>query len=98
MGLCKRLSWPTDFQTLLMDRVDKGFTVVQIVAGLYPDMDQFDERGANEAGFPWEKDYKCINPDYFARADLRIARLVKSRISPMYFWLLGLLPQVYGHR
>ena len=38
MGLCKRLSWPDGFQELAADRVAKGFTVVQIVAGLYPDM------------------------------------------------------------
>jgi hypothetical protein len=89
MGLVKRLSWPEDFQTLLMDRVDKGFTVIQIVAGLYPDMDQFDERGANEAGYPWEKDFKRINPDYFARADKRIARLVEGGLVPCIFGCWG---------
>lgn len=54
MGLCKRLSFPGDFQVLTADRVQKGFTVIQIVAGLYPDMGAFDQRGINEAGFPWE--------------------------------------------
>ena len=52
MGLCKRLSWPDGFETLTADRVQKGYTIVQIVAGLYPDMEPFDERGANEAGYP----------------------------------------------
>ncbi|HHE72352.1 MAG TPA: DUF4038 domain-containing protein, partial [Chloroflexi bacterium] len=42
MGLCQRLSWPDDFQELTADRVAKGFTVIQIVAGLYPDMPGFD--------------------------------------------------------
>ena len=54
MGLTKRLRWPADFERLTADRAGKGFTVVQIVAGLYPDMPQFDARGANEAGFPWD--------------------------------------------
>ena len=54
MGLCRRFRWPEDFQTLAADRVAKGFSLVQIVAGLYPDMPGFDPRGANEAGFPWE--------------------------------------------
>jgi hypothetical protein len=44
MGLTKRLTWPEDFQQLTADRRAKGFTVVQIVAGLYPDMPAFDER------------------------------------------------------
>lgn len=82
MGLCKRLHWPGDFQTLTADRIGKGFTVIQIVAGLYPDMPPFDERGANEAGFPWEKNYERINPAYFDMADLRINWLVKSGLIP----------------
>jgi hypothetical protein len=82
MGFTKRLRWPQDFQLLTADRVKKGFTVIQIVAGLYPDMDQFDERGANEVGFPWERDYSKINPSYFDMADIRIQWLVKSGIVP----------------
>ena len=75
MALCKRFRWPEDFQTLASDRIKKGFSVVQIVAGLYPDMPQFDPRGANEAGYPWEPNYWRINPAYFDRADLRIQYL-----------------------
>jgi len=82
MGLCKRLSWPDDFQLLAADRVAKGFTVVQIVAGLYPDMPGFDPRGANEAGFPWEPGYTRINPAYFDMADLRVRWLVRSGLVP----------------
>jgi hypothetical protein len=80
--LCKRLGWPGDFQRLAADRVAKGFSVVQIVAGLYPDMPAFDERGANEAGFPWEPGYARIRPGYFDMADLRIAWLVESGLVP----------------
>ncbi|MDQ2774410.1 MAG: DUF4038 domain-containing protein [Acidobacteriota bacterium] len=75
MGLCKRLTWPDGFQTLTVDRSRKGFSVVQIVAGLYPDMEPYDARGANEAGFPWERDYARINPSYFDEADVRIQHL-----------------------
>ena len=82
MGLTKRLAWPSDFRILAADRVRKGFNVVQIVAGLYPDMPQFDPRGANEAGFPWEKDYTRINPAYFDMADLRIEYLAGQGIAP----------------
>lgn len=82
MGLCKRWSWPDDFKLMTADRVAKGFTVIQIVAGLYPDMPPFDERGANEAGFPWEKDFTRINPAYFDMADLRIQWLARSGLVP----------------
>ena len=82
MGFCRRLSWPAGFYELAADRVAKGFSVIQIVAGLYPDMEPFDERGANEAGFPWEQDLSRINPAYFDMADLRIAHLVRSGLVP----------------
>ncbi|HZL35694.1 MAG TPA: DUF4038 domain-containing protein [Tepidisphaeraceae bacterium] len=82
MGLCKRLAFPDEFKTLAADRKGKGFNVVQIVAGLYPDMPAFDERGANEAGFPWEKDYARIRPEYFDAADRRIMYLVDQGIVP----------------
>jgi hypothetical protein len=82
MALCKRLEWPDEFERLTADRVEKGFTVIQIIAGLYPDMPPFDPRGANEAGFPWEKDYARINPAYFDMADLRIQHLVSRGLVP----------------
>jgi hypothetical protein len=82
MGLSKRLRWPDEFQKLAADRKQKGFNVVQIVAGLYPDMPPFDPRGANEAGFPWEKDFVRIRPEYFDAADLRLRHLVEQGITP----------------
>ena len=82
MGLCERLQWPDEFKTLTADRREKGFNVVQIVAGLYPDMPAFDERGRNEAGFPWEKDYSHIRPEYFDKADERLFYLADQGITP----------------
>ncbi|MBN2451246.1 MAG: DUF4038 domain-containing protein, partial [Lentisphaeria bacterium] len=82
MGLCSRLAWPGDFQELVADRVAKGFNVIQIVAGLYPDMPAFDPRGRNEAGYPWEADFARIRPAYFDAADLRLRWLVRSGLVP----------------
>ncbi|HME55712.1 MAG TPA: DUF4038 domain-containing protein [Candidatus Lokiarchaeia archaeon] len=83
MGFTKRLQWPEEFQSLVEDRVQKGFTLVQIVAGLYPDMPPFDERGANEAGFPWQDGkFEYINPAYFDLVDLRVQHLVESGLVP----------------
>ena len=82
MGLVKRLGWPEDFQQLTADRRDKGFSVIQIVAGLYPDMPAFDERGLGDNGFPWEKLYTRIRPEYFDEADKRIEHLVEQGLVP----------------
>ena len=103
MGFCRRLSWPEDFQLLIADRAAKGFTAIQIVAGLYPDMPAFDERGVNEAGFPWTRDFAHINPAYFDQADLRLRWLVRSGLVPCvvgcwgyYLPLLG-APKIKQH-
>jgi hypothetical protein len=82
MGLCERLKWPDEFETLAADRRQKGFNVIQIVAGLYPDMPAFDERGRNEAGFPWEPEYRRIRPEYFDRSDLRLQYLADQGFVP----------------
>src|ERR1043165_2520028 len=82
MGLCKRMGFPTDIQRLAADRKAKGFTVIQIVAGLYPDMHPFGPRGANEGGHPWEAEYTRINPAYWDEADKRIAYLVEQGFTP----------------
>ncbi len=82
MGLCSRLEWPHDFQTLTSDRARKGFSVIQIVAGPYPDMPLNDPRGANEAGFPWQDDLSAINPAYYDMADRRIQHIVSLGIVP----------------
>ena len=87
---------PPTFSSSLPTAPRKGFTVVQIVAGLYPDMPAFDARGANEAGFPWEKDYARINPAYFDMADLRIQHLVSRGLVPCIVGCWGYFLQWMG--
>jgi hypothetical protein len=83
LGFVQRQGWGLpEFRSLAADRVAKGFTVVQIVAGLYPDLPPYDPRGFNEAGHPWEPDYARINPAYFDAADRRIAALVEAGLVP----------------
>jgi hypothetical protein len=96
MALCSRMRWPEDFQQLAADRVKKGFTVIQIIAGLYPDMPPFDPRGANEAGYPWEAEYTRINPRYFDAADLRIRYLVESGLTPCIVACWGYFLPIMG--
>lgn len=96
MGLTTRLPYPDDFAVLTRDRVEKGFTAVQIVAGLYPDMDPFDPRGMNEAGFPWDERFEAINPAYFDAADRKIAYLVEQGIMPCIVGCWGFFMDFIG--
>jgi Protein of unknown function (DUF4038)/Domain of unknown function (DUF5060) len=80
-GLCRRIS-NADFDTLADNRQAKGFSVVQIVAGLYSDQPPFDERAKNQGGWVWEPGYTHINPAYFDAADPRIQSLVQHQLTP----------------
>jgi hypothetical protein len=88
MGFTGRLHWLDEFELLTTDRVQKGFTLVQIVAGLYPDMPPFDSRGKNEGGFPWDEKFTHINPEYFDFVDRRVEHLVNAGLVPCIvgFW------------
>jgi hypothetical protein len=63
-NLCKRMTWE-GFQELTADRKAKGFSLVQIVCGVYPDEGLFEPRWENEGGKPYEtKDFSVVNPKY----------------------------------
>ncbi len=83
-GLSDRLSWDA-FQKLTANRKAKGFTVVQIVAGLVPSNEEqapVDPGFRDEGGAVWDPDFKQINPKYFDYADRRIQLLVDAGIAP----------------
>jgi hypothetical protein len=78
-----------DFHDLLRKRRAQGFTLVQLVAGLYPDMAPFDPRGTSETGFAWEKNFERINPAFFDMADTKIEAAVDAGIVPFIFGMWG---------
>ena len=81
-NLSKRMTWE-GFQELTADRQAKGFSVIQIVCGPYPDEGAFDPRWENEGGKPYEtKDFSVVNPKYFDFADRRIKHLVDAGMVP----------------
>jgi hypothetical protein len=100
MGLGTRLRWPDEFTSLLEDRVAKGFSVVQIVAGPLPDFPATAEGTwhrdqANEAGWPWLPDWEAIDPAYYDAADRKIRALAEAGIVPcivgMWGWYLTMI-------
>ena len=95
MGLSKRL--PLDgLKDLVADRKKKGFTVIQIIAGLYPDMQWRDPRGEGDAGYPWSEDFDSLNPAYFQQMDLRLGLLIEAGLSPCIVGFWGFFMDVAG--
>ncbi len=80
-GMSKRIAY-NDFCMLVNDRKEKGFSVIQFAIGFACDIEPFDQRDSNEAGFIWNKDLSSINPEYFEYTDRRISYLVESGIIP----------------
>ncbi len=82
IGLSRRLEWPHGFKTLAADRKQKGFTVIQIVGGLPPDMTPLDPRGAGDGGQSWTDDFESLRPEFYNAADVRIQHLVEAGLVP----------------
>jgi hypothetical protein len=93
MGLCTRLDWPQGFRRLAEDRIAKGFSAVQIVAGPLPDFDAAEAawhpQQANEGGYPWQPDWESINPAYYDQADLKLEYLVEAGLVPCIVGMWG---------
>ncbi len=101
MGLGKRLDWPDGFDRLLNDRVSKGFSVIQLVAGPLPDFSHTPEgiwhaQQANDGGWPWEPGWARLNPGYFDDADKRIAAIVEAGLVPCIVGMWGYYEHVMG--
>ncbi len=101
-GLVQRLEWPQGFHTLVEDRVAKGFSLIQIVAGPLCDFDAehdpWNPQQANEAGLSWEPGWARINPRYYDLADLRIAYLVERGLVPCIVSMWGYFLPYLGVR
>ena len=95
MALSSRLSWE-DFVKLANIRRKQGFNVIQLVAGLMPDVDRFDERAFNSEGYPFDCDTGEINPAYFDEADKRVKYLVNLGFSVMIVGSWGYYLNIFG--
>jgi hypothetical protein len=80
-GFSRRLTIE-QFRGLAARRVEQGFSVVQIVAGLYPEMSPFAIEGNSVSGWPWQEGFTGLNPDWFDEADARVAVLVEQGLVP----------------
>jgi hypothetical protein len=81
-GMSTRLRYPDEFNLLVRDRVEKGFSVISFAIAFPCDIAPFDPRGANEAGHAWTTGFDSINPAYFDHTDQRLRTLVDAGLVP----------------
>lgn len=88
MALCERLD-DDGFARLCRDRAEKGFNLVQLIVGPYPDMDAWDERGRSPAGFPFTEGFHSVNSAFCQHADRRIRQLIDHGLVPCLVGMWG---------
>lgn len=73
-----RMNANGEIKLLAEDRAAKGFTVVAAVNGFWCDLNVYDERMQNEAGFAWNGRFDTINPEYYNIVDKKIEQITDA--------------------
>ena len=80
-GLVDRIS-TDEFRAFAERRRDEGYSVIQIVAGLYPEIGPYDRLGSTNGRFPWHEGWAGLDPAWWDDADERIGILVEAGLVP----------------
>lgn len=86
-GLTQRVS-RTEFAALARLRAGQGFTAVQLVAGIPPEVGPENENARSEAGFPWTID-GAFNAGYLQLARERISLLNEVGLGVIVYGAWG---------
>lgn len=73
-----RMSENGEIEELAEDRARKGFTVIAVVNGFWCDLDVYDDRHKNAAGFGWNGRFDTINPEYYNIVDKKIEQITDA--------------------
>lgn len=90
-GLTDRATWSQPFQTMVKDRQRKGFSVIQVVVGVPPEIPLDSAEAKCQGEHPWTQDGEP-NPLYFKAIEPKIRYLVDHGIVPCLFGGWG--PQI----
>ncbi|MDX2973425.1 apiosidase-like domain-containing protein [Kribbella solani] len=80
-GFAERLEL-TEFREFAAARAEQGFSVIQIVAGLYPESLPQAAAARSRSGWVWDEEAGAPNPEWFDEADHRIAALADQGLVP----------------
>ena len=84
------------FRELAAQRAKQGFSVIQIVAGLYPEMAPFAPEGDSASGWVWDDGFTAPSPAWFDEADGRVVELVGQGLVPCIVGAWGFYVQQMG--
>lgn len=81
-ALCDRVS-TEELAALAERRVAQGFSAVQVVAGLLPEVAPFAELGALDGRWPWRPDWTELDPVWWEAADRRLELIIEHGLVPV---------------
>jgi Protein of unknown function (DUF4038) len=81
-ALCDRAGLAESFAGMLRSRREQGFSVIQLVAGLYPEVEAFDPLGESGGRWPWTPGFAALDPDWWDAADERVLAIAGSGLVP----------------
>lgn len=96
-ALCDRVS-ETELRALARRRVDQGFSVVQVVAGLFPEVEAYEDLGELGGRWPWAPGLTEIESRWWDDADRRLTLIIETGLTPAVvgawsYYLLDLGPE-----
>ena len=80
-ALCDRVS-EGELAELAGRRIDQGYNVVQIVAGLLPEVDAYEDLGELDGVWPWTPDFTDVEPRWWAAAERRLDLIIEAGLTP----------------
>src|SRR3954447_5654679 len=96
-ALCDRVSEP-ELRALARLRADQGFSVVQVVAGLFPEVEAYEDLGELGGRWPWTPGLREIESRWWDDADRRLTLIIEAGLTPAVvgawsYYLLDLGPE-----
>ncbi len=73
-----------EFKTALSLRKKQGFSAIQIVAGVPPEISFFSNEAKNAGGHPFLSDF-TLNISYFIALDRKIKHIVEAELTPIIY-------------
>lgn len=73
-------------ERLARKRFAEGYSVIQLVAGLYPEIPPLDPRGIGDGRLPWDAAWEEMDSRWWTHFDRRVRIVLRS----------GLVPAIYG--
>ncbi|MBP7842391.1 DUF4038 domain-containing protein [Candidatus Woesebacteria bacterium] len=73
---------PDDLKRIVAIRSSQGFTGIQIVVGIPPEVSPWSKNARNSGGFPFNRDH-TINTDYFTEVTQKLSIILDAGLVPM---------------